>query len=135
MTNTKIQIRFNDIDLAGHVHNAIYLSYFEQGRLDFFNDLAGEDWNWRKQGLILGRNEVDYIKPIKLHDSVEVCTTCDHVGTKSFTLSYQIYSTSESGEKIIHTKGRSIMVCIDYTTNQTVEVYPSWKEKLLSQMS
>lgn len=131
-TQTKIQIRFNDIDLAGHVHNAVYLSYFEQGRLDFFNDLAGEDWDWRKQGLILGRNEVDYLKPIKLHDRVVVTTTCDHVGNKSFTLSYEIHSVSDNGEKTIHTKGRSIMVCIDYTTNQTVEVYPSWKEKLLS---
>jgi acyl-CoA thioesterase FadM len=45
-THTKIQIRFNDIDLAGHVHNAIYLSYFEQGRLDFFNRFS-----WRRLGL------------------------------------------------------------------------------------
>jgi acyl-CoA thioester hydrolase len=134
MTTTKIQIRFNDIDLAGHVHNAVYLSYFEQGRLDFFNLIAGKDWDWRKQGLILGRNEIDYLKPIRLYDDVHVKTSCDHVGTKSFSLSYEIFSMN--GEmKVLHTKGRSIMVCIDYTTNQTVDVYPSWKEKLLNQAS
>ena len=128
-TETKLQIRFHDIDMAGHVHNGIYLSYFEQGRLDFFNELAGEHWDWKKQGLILGRNEIDYLKPVKLFDEVYVRTSCDHVGNKSFSLSYEIYR-KEDDKEILYTKGRSILVCMDYTTEQTVEVYPEWKAKL-----
>lgn len=128
-TETKIQIRFHDIDMAGHVHNGIYLSYFEQGRLDFFSTLADENWDWKKQGLILGRNEIDYLKPVKLFDEVFVRTTCDHVGNKSFSLYYVLYR-KKGKEEIVYTKGRSIMVCMDYTTEKTVSVYPEWKEKL-----
>ena len=130
-TETSLQIRFNDIDLAGHVHNGIYLSYFEQGRLDFFDELAGRDWDWKTKSLILARNEIDYIKPIRLYDEVFVRTTCDHVGTKSFSLSYEIYAKDGKNE-ILHTKGRSILVCIDYVSNETVDVYPEWKNKLKS---
>lgn len=126
---TKIQVRFHDIDMAGHVHNGIYLSYFEQGRLDFFKQLAGENWDWKKHGLILGRNEIDYIKPVKLHYEIFVRTVCDHVGTKSFALSYELYREI-NGEEVIYTKGRSILVCIDYHTEQTVPVYPEWRDKL-----
>ena len=128
-TETKIQIRFNDVDMAGHVHNSVYLNYFEQGRLDFFNLLADENWDWRKQGLILGRNEVDYLKPVKLFDEVFVRTSCDHVGTKSFTLSYELYC-KEGKEEIIYTKGKSIMVCMNYTTEKTVNLFPEWRAKL-----
>ena len=129
ITETKLQIRFNDIDMAGHVHNSVYLNYFEQGRLDFFNLLGGEDWDWRTRGLILGRNEVDYLKPIRLRDEVYVRVKCDHVGNKSFSLSYEIYS-KEGKSEILHTKGRSIMVCMDYKTETTVEVYAEWRSKL-----
>lgn len=131
VTETKLQIRFNDIDLAGHVHNAVYLSYFEQGRLDFFKALADENWDWKKHGLILGRNEIDYLKPVKLWDEVYVRTKSDHVGNKSFTLSYELYRKKD-GQEIIYTKGRSILVCMDYIKHQTVEVYPEWKVKLES---
>ncbi|MFP5471696.1 MAG: acyl-CoA thioesterase [Bacteroidia bacterium] len=128
-TQTKLQIRFNDIDLAGHVHNGVYLSYFEQGRLDFFKHLATRGWDWRKYGLILARNEVDYLTPIKLHDNIVVHVSSEEVGTKSFTLSYQI--KSEDGN-VIYTKGKSVMVCFDYLQNASVEVYSEWKEKLMS---
>lgn len=127
-TQTKLQIRFNDIDLAGHVHNGVYLSYFEQGRLEFFKHLANRDWDWKKYGLILARNEVDYLKPIKLHDNIVVHVSSEEVGTKSFTLSYQI--KSEDGN-VLYAKGKSVMVCFDYLQNTSVEVYSEWKEKLL----
>ena len=108
-SRTKIEIRFSDIDMAGHVHNGKYLCFFEQGRMDFLSKLTGQNWNWRKKGLILGRNEVDYLVPIYLKDEVYVNTTCDHVGNKSFTLSYQVVKIIDNKE-IICTKGRSILI-------------------------
>ena len=33
---SKLQTRFNDLDMAGHVHNSEYLNYFEIGRIEFF---------------------------------------------------------------------------------------------------
>ena len=87
---TKLEIRFADIDMAGHVHNSKYLCYFEQGRIDFLSEMTSSDWNWRKKGLVLGRNEIDYISPIYLNDEICIVTKCDHVGIKSFTLSYEL---------------------------------------------
>ena len=53
MLSTKIQIRFADCDLAGHVHNAAYLHYFEQARMHFFVAQLGDGWDWKKTGFIL----------------------------------------------------------------------------------
>ena len=112
--------------MAGHVHNGKYLCFFEQGRMDFLSKLTGQNWNWRKKGLILGRNEVDYLVPIYLKDEVYVNTTCDHVGNKSFTLSYQVVKIIDNKE-IICTKGRSILLCMDYEINDSVPIFESWK--------
>ena len=124
-----VEVRFKDIDIAGHVHNSVYLSYFEQARIDYFNEITNGDWNWRKRGLILARNEVDYLVPVYLKDKIQVAVHCDHIGTKSFTLSYELFSEKE-GEKVIHTKGRSILVCMDYETEETVEIFDEWKPAL-----
>ena len=38
---TKLDIRFVDIDAFGHVNNAHYLTYFEQARVRYFDDIMG----------------------------------------------------------------------------------------------
>ena len=132
-STTKIEIRFSDIDMAGHVHNGKYLCYFEQGRMDFLSKLTGNNWNWRKKGLILGRNEIDYLVPIYLKDEVYVKTTCDHVGNKSFTLAYQVVKLKDKKE-IVCTKGRSILICMDYEINDSVPIFESWKSDLMDSL-
>ncbi|MDG1262127.1 MAG: acyl-CoA thioesterase, partial [Flavobacteriales bacterium] len=65
-----VEVRFGDIDVMGHVNNAVYLSYFEQARMAFFKELIGGEWDWNEAGILLARNEVDYIQPILLSDQV-----------------------------------------------------------------
>ncbi len=133
-SNTPIEVRFSDIDMAGHVHNSRYLAYFEQARIDFMKDMTGEDWNWRERGIVLGRNEIDYIAPIYLHDKVYVITKCDHVGNKSFTLSYELFKIIEDGNDVLCTKGRSILVCMDFKTDESQPLFDEWKSFLMSSL-
>lgn len=133
-TKTHLAIRFADIDMAGHVHNSKYLCFFEQGRIDFLFQMTGSEWPWRKKGIVLGRNEVDYITPIYLNDQVHVVTKCDHVGNKSFTLSYELYKTKENGTEELCTKGRSILVCMNFEDDSTVAVFAEWKDALMKSM-
>ncbi len=130
-SKTQIQVRFNDADLAGHVHNAMYFNYFELGRIDLFKQIADENWDWRKKGILVARNEADYLKSVMLNDSIFVETKCEDVGKKSITLSYQIFRETKDGVKELCTKGRSILVCVEYGNNQSVEVFEEWKQVLL----
>ena len=130
---TQVSIRFSDVDMAGHVHNSRYLCYFEQARIDFLNNISGVEWNFKKYGLVLGRNELDYIRPLYFRDEVFVRTKCDAIGTKSFTLSYELYK-KEGEKEILCTKGRSIMICMDFEKNESVSIFDSWKNKLISSM-
>lgn len=130
-TRTKIQIRFNDLDMAGHVHNSEYLNYFEIGRIDFFNTIIAPNWNWREKGILVARNEVDYIQATYFSDELFVETSFEDLGKKSITLGYKIFKEVE-GAKILCTKGRSILVCFDFKTNDSVEVFPEWRESLES---
>ena len=133
VSNTPVEVRFSDIDMAGHVHNSVYLSYFEQARIDFMSIMTTDDWNWREKGIVLGRNEIDYIIPIYLGEEIYIKTKCDHVGVKSFTLSYELYKTVES-EEVLCTKGRSILVCMDFKTDESQPLFEEWKKHLIASM-
>ena len=39
--STPIAVRFRDVDSMGHVNNAVYFTYFEEGRKAFVHELFG----------------------------------------------------------------------------------------------
>jgi acyl-CoA thioester hydrolase len=125
-TKTPVQVRFHDIDMAHHVHNGVYLSYFEQARMDFLRQFIEKDHDWKRLGLILARNEVDYRQPVHLSDAVEVETWCSNIGTKSFDLSYALFVRHADGRKLC-TQGRSVMVCFDYVAGGSIAVPEPWR--------
>jgi acyl-CoA thioester hydrolase len=126
-----IEVRFSDIDAMGHVNNAVYLTYFEQARIAWFNDLIAGEWNWQTDGIVLARNEVDYIEPVTLNDRVRILTQCEHVGKSSLVVSYQVFRLPKGqvNERLC-TKGKSILVCFDYNRGEKREVPALWREKL-----
>ncbi|MBM3185941.1 MAG: acyl-CoA thioesterase [Bacteroidetes bacterium] len=121
----EIQVRFADLDVLGHVNNSIYLSYFEMTRVHYFKELLGESWDWKKNGVLLVRNEIDYLEPILLHQKPSISMYLIEIGNKSFKLGYEIFV-----EEKIHTKGCSVMVCFDSVTNQTSSVPIEMKKAL-----
>ena len=47
----KPEIRFADIDSYGIVHNAIFLLFFEESRINLFKKIVGV-WDWKKGVLV-----------------------------------------------------------------------------------
>jgi acyl-CoA thioester hydrolase len=115
MISTKIQLRFSDFDMAGHVHNVAYLQYFELARIGFFLKGLGADWDWKKYGLIIKKNTIEYLHPIFIEEEIHVDVTCSHIGSKSFTLAYKVYDD----KKQLKAFGESLVVSFDYTKNTT----------------
>lgn len=126
MISCPLQIRFADVDSAGHVHNAVYLHYFESGRMHFFVSQLGMDWDWRKYGIILKKNEITYHQPTFLGDRIVVEVNCTQIGKSSFTLSYIIREQNKG----VMAEGLSTLVCFDYTKNEVVPVHKSFKPML-----
>ena len=121
----KVQVRFADLDVLGHVNNSVYLTYFESARVHYFKHLLGTDWDWTKDSVVLVKNEVEYMRPILLHDVPEIEIYTEHIGSKSFTFGYYIRVNNE-----LYSKGRSTLVAYDAMTQQTVEIKPNMLEVL-----
>ena len=125
---TKIEVRFVDMDAFGHVNNAHYLTYIEQARVNYFNDVVGYHYDWNKEGLILAHADVDFISPIHFNDDISVKTRCSRVGNKSMEMEYEIVQI-KGKEEILKAKGKTVTVSYDYTTNTSIPVPEKWRKK------
>ena len=121
----RIFVRLTDLDILGHVNNAIYLTYFEIARMHYFAELVGKDWNWMEEGVVLVKNEVVYLKPIVLNDVPYVKVSLIEIGTKSFTLGYEIRVNGQ-----LVTTGSSVLVTFNSKTQSTIEIPGKMKEAI-----
>lgn len=126
MISVPLQVRFADCDMAGHIHNAVYLHYFESGRMHFFVSQLGPDWDWKGKGIILKKNEVLYHSPGQITDQLRCEVRCAHIGDTSFTLSYQILNQ----ENQLRAEGSSILVCMDYNAQKVISIPAKMQEAL-----
>jgi acyl-CoA thioester hydrolase len=121
----RLQVRFSDCDMMQHVNNAVYLNYFEEARIHYFRHLVGVDWDWKKNGILLRKNELEYLKPVFLHDPVEIEVFIKHLGEKSFTLAYEVRVLGE-----LRSIGTSVLVCYDSTIKCSIPIPARMREGL-----
>ncbi len=124
-----IHIRFSDIDMLGHVNNAIYLTYMEYARLPYFEKVFGELIDWKETGLIIAKTEVNYKRPIYLKDNLIIGVRTKSVGDKSFTTEYGFFVVND-GQEVLVATGEIILVCINYLTGKTFSMPDVWKNAI-----
>jgi acyl-CoA thioester hydrolase len=124
---TKVEIRFADIDMLGHLNNAKYITYLESARIKYFDEVVGEI-DWKKNGFILARTVIDYKGPVLLKDRhVTIYTKCSKMGNKSFDLTYILVKTNNQQEVA---SGVTTLVAFNYAAQHTVQIPEEWKEKI-----
>ncbi|MDB5086062.1 MAG: thioesterase [Mucilaginibacter sp.] len=126
---TPIPIRFSDIDAVGHVNNAIYLTYFEIARLNYWKEII--NWNLRENGVIVGRSEVNYLKPITLDDEIVCYVRTTRIGNSSFDMMHLLARITPHGEEVC-TTGKTVCISYDYSLNKSVSIPLEEREKMIA---
>lgn len=84
---TAVAVRNYEIDWQGIVHNAIYLHYFEIGRIEYLNRIGAQvDINSINNNakVVLARNEIDYVAPARYGDTLIVHSRISSIRNSSF---------------------------------------------------
>lgn len=76
-------VRQYELDLLGHVNNAVYLNWVEQVAIDHVEALGfGRDWSLaRGGGWVVREHHVTYHRPVRYGDVVLVTTLPQELGT------------------------------------------------------
>lgn len=71
-----LRIHIEDTDMTGLVFHANYINFMERARSEWLHQL-GYDFKWQQQegiGFLVHSLTIEYLKPAKLHEEVEVVT-------------------------------------------------------------
>lgn len=124
---TPIQLRFNDIDILGHVNNNSQFALFDVGKTQFYNSLRGQLDDWRRVEAVIANINCTFHRQILFSDEVEVLTRITRIGEKSFTMQQILYNRSKSE---ISSLSESVMVSVDYETKKSKPIPPQLAEAL-----
>jgi len=121
---TDVQIRFNDVDILGHVNNAVYQYYFDLARVNYFTDVLGEhEADFHAEALIVASIKVDYIMPVFLKDKIYVTTKITTIGNKSLTMTQEVFDE----KKQLKASSETRMVAYSIKKQSTISIPERWK--------
>lgn len=105
-------IRFGDLDPQGHVNQAVFLTYFESGRVGMFRE---QDLGIGVPGLtyVLVRIEVDYMREVRWPGTVDIGTGVAEFGRSSFKVAQALFR-----DGAVCAMARATLVCMDKDTRK-----------------
>lgn len=92
LVHTEIKIRGYHLDMFGHVNNARYLEFLEEGRWAFFD--GHPDFFYRLKGVtfFVVNININYRRPASFGDVIDIQTRLSKIGTTSGVMRQEIHN-------------------------------------------
>ena len=129
--STQLTVRNYEIDWQGIVHNAVYLLYFEVGRLAYLQEAGipvNHDAIRHHSRVVIARNEINYVSPARFGDRLNIYTRVSAMGNTSFTFE-GLLEDAVSGRRVA--ENVSVHVWLDETLGTPVRVPEPFRDAVL----
>ncbi|HZZ84190.1 MAG TPA: thioesterase family protein [Anaeromyxobacteraceae bacterium] len=112
---TEEKVRFSDVDVFGHLNNAVFLQFFEQARVAYFEEVALFGGKERgDQNLVVAENLCRYLAEGGYGDLVRCGARFSKLGNKSCVQEYRL---EVAGKAIA--EGHTVMVYYDFLNRRS----------------
>jgi acyl-CoA thioester hydrolase len=124
-----IEVRYGDLDPQGHVNNAKFLTYMEQGRVFYLKQLKlWEGGSFLNLGIILADVQITFKKAIHFGDPIRLGVRISRFGNKSMTSEYRLEHAHDGS---VFATGSSVLVAYDYNNKRSVPIPEEWRKAIL----
>ncbi len=127
----RFEVSIRDCDGLGHVNHVVYLTYLEMARAEWVLKVR-ESKGYAGLGFIFARIEADFRAEATFGDTIEVSIWPLKVGTKSWTLGYEI---RQVGSDELVFEAQTILVSYDFDAKQSIPVQPELRAALEAGLS
>ncbi len=133
INETKIRVRFSEVDSVGFVWHGHYVKYIEDGREAWGKQFGFSYMNMYHNKFVapIVKIDIDYKSPLKTED--EAIITTEYIYSKAAKLIFNFTITNAKTGKIA-IKAKTIQVFIDLNENLMLtnpEFVDKWQQKYL----
>jgi acyl-CoA thioester hydrolase len=125
------KVRWSDTDPAGIIYYGQFLRFFEIAETELFREVGlpyGEVFDRLDIWLPRVQIHFDFLKPLKLDDSIIVSAYVGRFGTRSLTLQFEV---ARKGSDQLVAKGHVILACVNRSSFESIPVPEEIKERLM----
>ena len=122
--STNAQLRFNDIDMLGHVNNTSYFELFDLGKNDYFAKVRHGQVDWTRPPLMIVNINIDFLAQTRFREPVAILTQTTAIGNKSISMMQRLVNTA-TGE--VKCQCTSVLVHFDVDTGIPCPITDSWR--------
>ena len=130
-----IEVSFRDTDAIRHANNAVYLTYFENGRMGYCRRLvdvaaAGTyDPDYASVPFVLARPEIDFRLAAHVGDRLTLGVRAGRLGTRSFDFAYRLVRDDDAA---LIAEGMTVQVMYDYVAEASMPMPAEFRAGLLA---
>ncbi|UOE96525.1 acyl-CoA thioesterase [Alkalihalobacillus sp. LMS39] len=125
--SSPIHVRFSETDAFGHVNNTKVFAYFEEARINYFQELGlMREWMSKESEAIVVTADLqcNYIRQIFFGNQLRVFVKVHHIGTTSIDVHYMVKNEKDE----ICLTGRGLIVQVSKQTGKSIP----WTEETKS---
>ena len=120
------EVPWRDVDAAGHANNAVYFSWFEWARTNYWLTMNGNA-EWRGINFIVARAECNFRLQVSMMDRVALRTRIASVGNTSIEF---INEVRRVGTDELCADGRVVVVLFSWDENCKVPIDEALRERI-----
>ncbi len=123
-----VQMRFNDIDMLGHLNNSIYLQFMDLAKAAYFAQfMEGGRFDWDEVSLVIANINCDFYNPTYINEELEVLTGVESMSHSSLRLEQRVVNAATGQVKC---RATTVMVNIDPKTTRSRPITDEWRRRL-----
>jgi acyl-CoA thioester hydrolase len=127
---TKVKVRFNEVDMIGVCNNAVFVSFFEQSRLEYVKEagllppggLFSDGFNF-----FMVRNEINYRTHAHYDEELHIYTRISYIGNSSYGFEHIIIKAA-TGEVVVD--GSGVVAQVDKITGKSFPLSEDFVRKI-----
>ena len=118
--------RFRDTDAMGHINNAVYVTYLEVARQEYWRKLSGHV-DYQRVPFILAHVTIDFRAEALVSETLLLGVRCEWIGNKSFAFRYEI--RDQQSDRLV-AEATSVQVCYDYVRKHSMPMPAELKRQV-----
>jgi acyl-CoA thioester hydrolase len=119
----RLDVRFRDLDALGHVNHVVYLTYVEQVRTQYFQEILGIDvpnaLTW-----VIATVSCEYLLPLAFGDTIEVGWRIGRLGRASAEYEFVLVRGAE-----VVARGGGVLVNSDARAARSAPIPDAWRAR------
>jgi acyl-CoA thioester hydrolase len=130
VAETTFRVRYSETDAQGIVHHSSYISYLEEGRLEYIRQRGMSYANFVDEGYFLSVTEVNirYLKPAIFDNLLTVRCWITQLRSRAITFEYEIINADTNDQLLT---GLSKHICVNHQ-GQVARMPETWQKWVIS---